>query len=320
MSGRRFHRGTDPPILSDMEDGQEDGALLRAQLAALEEQCRALKRRIERLERPAARPSTPISPDEVTAASPSAEKVNLFRKPFSGRTDVFSVRWENSGTGRSGYAPACRNEWVRGEPAVVPIFGDRVLGVPDHAGSCGFVVVAPLEAADLGLSTRRGNREIHNGLHGDLRTAVTPREALAQSGELVGGGSPRAPLGLGDPPQLAAGSLGLGDDLGVYRKLPDALGGPQDDADPDQVIDHRRRPGASRTARLDVADQLGRILERHFPMPGPAQGSGAVGKGPAFPVQDLVLAAQADDGCVAGGTVRLLAYFDRRHCRQSGET
>ncbi len=28
--------------------------------------------------------------------------------------DVVPVRWENSGTGRSGYAPACRNEWVRG--------------------------------------------------------------------------------------------------------------------------------------------------------------------------------------------------------------
>ncbi len=97
-----------------MENGPENSTLLRAQLAALEEQCLALKRRIERLERPAAPPSTPISPAEVTAASPSAQKVVLFRKLFSGRTDVFPVRWENSGTGRSGYAPACRNEWVRG--------------------------------------------------------------------------------------------------------------------------------------------------------------------------------------------------------------
>ncbi|MGE0465703.1 MAG: DEAD/DEAH box helicase family protein [Steroidobacteraceae bacterium] len=114
MPRRQFHHGTDRPILGDMEDGPEDSALLRAQLAALEEQSRALKRRIERLEPPAVRPSTSISPAEVTAASPSSEKVNLFRKLFSGRTDVFPVRWENSGTGRSGYAPACRNEWVRG--------------------------------------------------------------------------------------------------------------------------------------------------------------------------------------------------------------
>ena len=114
MPWRQFHQGTDRPILGYMENGPENSTLLRAQLAALEEQCLALKRRIERLVRPAAPPSTPISPAEVTAASPSAQKVVLFRKLFSGRTDVFPVRWENSGTGRSGYAPACRNEWVRG--------------------------------------------------------------------------------------------------------------------------------------------------------------------------------------------------------------
>lgn len=114
MPRRQFHQGTDRPILSDMEEGPENSALLRAQLAALEEQCLALKRRINVLEPPAPRSSTPISPAVVTAASPSAQKVVLFRKLFSGRTDVFPVRWENSGTGRSGYAPACRNEWVRG--------------------------------------------------------------------------------------------------------------------------------------------------------------------------------------------------------------
>jgi hypothetical protein len=37
-------------------------------------------------------------------------------------------------------------------------------------------------------------------------------------------------------------------------------------------------------------------------------------------VQDLTLATQPDDGCVAGGTVGLLAYFDRRHDRNLGET
>lgn len=97
-----------------MEDRTEDIRLLRAQLAALEEQCLALKRRIKQLEPSAARSSMPATSAEVTAASPSARKVDLFRKLFSGRVDVFPVRWENSGTGRTGYAPACRNEWVRG--------------------------------------------------------------------------------------------------------------------------------------------------------------------------------------------------------------
>jgi hypothetical protein len=40
------------------------------------------------------------------------------------------------------------------EPTVVPLLGGRVLGVPEHAGSRGFVVVAPFEAADLGLPQR----------------------------------------------------------------------------------------------------------------------------------------------------------------------
>jgi hypothetical protein len=33
---------------------------------------------------------------------------------FQGRRDVFSKRWENQKTGKSGYSPAYQNEWVRG--------------------------------------------------------------------------------------------------------------------------------------------------------------------------------------------------------------
>jgi hypothetical protein len=50
----------------------------------------------------------------VSNSSPAAEKVALFRRLFAGRTDVFPVRWENRKTGRSGYAPACANEWAKG--------------------------------------------------------------------------------------------------------------------------------------------------------------------------------------------------------------
>lgn len=114
MQGRQFHRGADQPILSGMADGPENGANIRAQLAALEEQCLTLRRRIKSLEPSEAQSTTPVSSSEVTAASPPTQKVRLFRELFSGRADVFPVRWENSGTGRSGYAPACRNEWVRG--------------------------------------------------------------------------------------------------------------------------------------------------------------------------------------------------------------
>lgn len=50
----------------------------------------------------------------ITQSSPPAEKIALFRSLFRGREEVYARRFENARTGRSGYAPACGNEWVRG--------------------------------------------------------------------------------------------------------------------------------------------------------------------------------------------------------------
>jgi superfamily II DNA or RNA helicase len=44
---------------------------------------------------------------------PALAKVALFRSLFRGRGDVYPKLWQNSRTGRQGYAPACANEWVR---------------------------------------------------------------------------------------------------------------------------------------------------------------------------------------------------------------
>jgi hypothetical protein len=43
------------------------------------------------------------------------EKVKIFMNLFCGRADVFPKRWDNSKTGKSGYSPACFNEWMRGK-------------------------------------------------------------------------------------------------------------------------------------------------------------------------------------------------------------
>ena len=58
---------------------------------------------------------------ELTSTRPSgpsrlsrAEKIALFRRLFRGRTDVYAVRWESSTSGKSGYSPACANEWRAG--------------------------------------------------------------------------------------------------------------------------------------------------------------------------------------------------------------
>lgn len=60
----------------------------------------------------------PLSKQAAAPAEPSRlstdAKVALFRRLFRGRTDVHSVRWESKTTGKSGYAPACANEWRAG--------------------------------------------------------------------------------------------------------------------------------------------------------------------------------------------------------------
>jgi superfamily II DNA or RNA helicase len=42
------------------------------------------------------------------------QKVKLFRQLFRGREDVYALRWHSERSGRSGYAPACANEWREG--------------------------------------------------------------------------------------------------------------------------------------------------------------------------------------------------------------
>jgi len=50
----------------------------------------------------------------VTQLSSADEKIALFRSLFRGREDVYPRRFESRKTGKSGYAPACANEWVPG--------------------------------------------------------------------------------------------------------------------------------------------------------------------------------------------------------------
>jgi hypothetical protein len=56
----------------------------------------------------------PQGASPVTHHSSSTDKIRVFRSLFRGRDDVYPRRFESRSTGRSGYAPACANEWVRG--------------------------------------------------------------------------------------------------------------------------------------------------------------------------------------------------------------
>jgi len=90
-----------------------------AELAALGQ---ARERAVERLAALRAAGSATNAPPQLrlpiangpSVPRTSAEKIRLFRSLFRGRTDVFPKRWENVKQERSGYAPACANEWVRG--------------------------------------------------------------------------------------------------------------------------------------------------------------------------------------------------------------
>ncbi|CAA7626271.1 conserved hypothetical protein [Candidatus Terasakiella magnetica] len=91
-------------------------AAIMARLTALNAERADLESRLTRLRaREANRRATDTerSPTaRVTGASPSAAKIALFHSLFRGRDDVFPKRWSNPKSGKSGYSPACANEWV----------------------------------------------------------------------------------------------------------------------------------------------------------------------------------------------------------------
>ena len=92
-------------------------AVLKGRLATLDRERSKIVDRLSALEytqasEAADQPSQIAA--HVTTASPASKKVALFRSLFRGREDVFPRRWDNPKTGKAGYAPVCRNEWVRG--------------------------------------------------------------------------------------------------------------------------------------------------------------------------------------------------------------
>ncbi len=61
-------------------------------------------------------PPEPLPPASMAVPSrlSTDQKVALFRRLFRGRTDVYPIRWEGKTTAKSGYSPACANEWRAG--------------------------------------------------------------------------------------------------------------------------------------------------------------------------------------------------------------
>ena len=100
---------------------EEEIVRIRARLASLDAERAELEASLAEIERRTAGAQAinacsivAANISTVTTASPTADKVALFRRLFAGRSDVFPLRWENAKTGKAGYAPACANEWIRG--------------------------------------------------------------------------------------------------------------------------------------------------------------------------------------------------------------
>jgi hypothetical protein len=106
--------------LKDETEKEGDVARIRARLRSLEAERVKLENKFSELQRRPAQfafsdnLSTGANHPAVTATSSISDKVALFRRLFSGRSDIFPIRWDNRKTGKAGYAPACANEWVKG--------------------------------------------------------------------------------------------------------------------------------------------------------------------------------------------------------------
>jgi superfamily II DNA or RNA helicase len=91
---------------------------LHKRLAELDRERASILSAIEQLKQRSLAEMQPTlqTPSNIPTANAmsNAQKVDLFRLLFRGRDDVFPLRWQNAKTGKSGYAPACNNEWVRG--------------------------------------------------------------------------------------------------------------------------------------------------------------------------------------------------------------
>lgn len=101
-----------PPQSSGPPSDPNDVPAIRKRLAELSAEQRELEAQLADLvDRPSRKHPPAVPAKQVTCASPPSEKISLFRSLFRGREDVFPRRWTNKKTGKSGYSPACANEW-----------------------------------------------------------------------------------------------------------------------------------------------------------------------------------------------------------------
>ena len=93
---------------------------LQNEIKELEQRLAAKKRQLEELQITLANKivdntvtQKQLLRDGISNQSLPENKIALFRSLFKGREDVYAKRFESKKTGKAGYQPVCRNEWVR---------------------------------------------------------------------------------------------------------------------------------------------------------------------------------------------------------------
>ena len=146
----------------------DEASQIRLRMLELNQERQTLERRLRELQQVVREPPAVVPQPQpkplVTNSSSATEKIALFRRLFGGRTDVFPARWDNPKTGRSGYAPACANEWVRG-----------VCGKPQvKCGECPNKEFIPVTPEVIECHLRGEDRVRPNGRGRDFVAGVYP--------------------------------------------------------------------------------------------------------------------------------------------------
>jgi len=107
-SGELEKRVTD--LQRELANVREENSRLRAALHRAED----LKALAGHRDGAAVISGTPVSAVALSGHLTTDEKIAIFRRLFKGRSDMYPIRWESRTSGKSGYAPACGNEWKPG--------------------------------------------------------------------------------------------------------------------------------------------------------------------------------------------------------------
>ncbi|MCK4248835.1 MAG: DEAD/DEAH box helicase [Candidatus Omnitrophica bacterium] len=96
---------------------------IKNRLKELDKEKEQLSRKLKELEYKLDPPEVSYNPqhnnvsliqDSIDLKSSPDQKIKIFRSLFRGRDDVYACFWISKKTGKKGYSPACKNEWIQG--------------------------------------------------------------------------------------------------------------------------------------------------------------------------------------------------------------